>query len=140
MQIWFYKAEFGDRWDKFISWWTQGPYSHVELVFQDGVCFSSSARNGGARFKEIPLSNHWIVVDIDHEDKEGIVREWCREQAGKKYDWLGTVGLGIGMPWLNNRNKWFCSEIICFVLNKFNVEKLCEMTPNAMYDILTKTN
>ena len=137
MQIWFYKAEYGDWCDKFISWGTGGPYSHVELVFSDGECFTSSPRDGGVRFKTIPLSDKWTVIDIGNKEKEAAVKECCRKQLGKKYDWLGAFGCGIGLSWLTSEDKWFCSEIVGFILNNMQLKQLPTMpTPNAMYQEL----
>lgn len=121
MQLWFYKATYGDWWDKVISWWTWSLYSHVELVFKDGLCFTSSSRDGGVRFKNIPLTEKWFVIEIG-SDKEEEIREWCETELGKAYDWLGAIGCGIGMPCLQSDDKWFCSEVVGAALNEFSIK------------------
>ena len=40
--------------NRLVSWWTRGPYSHTELVI-DGVCYSSSFLDKGVRKKAIEL-------------------------------------------------------------------------------------
>lgn len=61
------------RWNdiggRLTAWWTRSPYSHVEIVI-NGVCYSSSLRDGGVRKKVIDLDKpHWRVIPI----------EWCNE-------------------------------------------------------------
>ena len=55
MQVLFYKAR-GTALDRLIRWWTDSPYSHVELVLakqEDGrlLCASAHPQDGGIRFK-----------------------------------------------------------------------------------------
>lgn len=47
-----------------IRWWKMTPYSHCELLV-DGVCYSSSMRDGGVRAKEIEFKDgHWDFIDV----------------------------------------------------------------------------
>ena len=123
MNIIFYKATFGTLNDKIISLLTGGQFSHVELQFSDKNCFSASTREGYTRFKEIDLQQNWQIVPLPcDEAKETIIRNWCETQIGIPCDWWGIIG--INLPILQNRNKWFCSELCCQAL------KLGEIIPN----------
>ena len=48
----FYISSYGDWVDTVISISTGGVYSHVELLFNDGVSFSASPRKKGTSFRE----------------------------------------------------------------------------------------
>ena len=162
MQLWFYKAEYGDWKDWLISWWTRGPLSHVELVFSDGgefgrTSFSSSPRDGGCRFKELEPSDHWEVIDLmprlqemaeEYIANRGIkmdasiladeyqyqIRDWCETQNGKAYDWKAVLGFTFGEPEFEDRTKWYCSEVILYALKRFGVwEGKHRVHPNKMY-------
>ena len=138
MKIIFYIAKNGDYRDKFISFWTRGPYSHCELLFSDGVCFSSSPRDGGVRFKTFEiLPTHWDTKEV-LTDKEEEIKKWCETQVGKKYDWLGVVGLSLlHMPWVQDKKQWYCSEICIAALDKVGALNLpMEMNPNQLWNRL----
>lgn len=137
MKIAFYKAEYGDCWDKLVALWTWGPYSHCELVFSDGECFSASPRDGGTRFKNIEfVPERWDFLEIPVRDEEEI-REWCRTQEGRKYDWLGILGFILTIRRLEDRDKWYCSEICFHALSKFNSSiprtRYRRFDPNRLY-------
>jgi hypothetical protein len=106
MKIIFYLSVNGNWWDKIVAWWTCGKYSHCELLFSDGICFSSSPRDGGTRFKKIDIiSEHWNEIEISSSHEIGI-REWCEKHVGEKYDWLGVF-----MPkWGFRKRRCFCVE------------------------------
>lgn len=138
----FYKAKTGDILDKIISFLTNGQYSHVELVFDD-ICFSSSYRDSGVRFKQIDLNDdHWDIVDIsDIQLDYDNVNLFCKKQLGKKYDLIGTIfGGGLNLD-IQDKNKWFCTEIILVSLfngNKdmFKIYDSTTVNPTEFYNII----
>src|SRR4051812_20828795 len=70
---------------------TRSKYSHVELEI-DGVCYSSSFRDGGVRAKVIPdleTSGHFDVFPITCDERAAVSR-WVRD-VPKPYDWLGML-------------------------------------------------
>lgn len=132
MQLCFYKARYGNFWDKTISWFTGSVYSHVELRFSDGMCFSASPVESGVRFLYIKLDERWDVIDLPNvsEEKEKEIRNWCETQVGKGYDWFAIFGYFYGwligwFPLCNSRlddsRYWYCSEICTYPLTKFGV-------------------
>ncbi len=121
MQLAFYKGA-RPGWhgvcNRLIRWWTRSPYSHVELVFSDGMSASSSAEDGGVRLKKIdfdpanwdfvPLSRGWSSAWSEQQ-----CRGWFIRHQRQKYDYRGLVRCVV--PPAFNRDtpkKWFCSESV----------------------------
>jgi hypothetical protein len=134
MKIAFYKASSKPLpariWSKLIAGYTAGPYSHCELVFDDGnffplslnvlvqnprgpgdLCFSSSEQDGGTRFKLIPLQpKHWDIVKMPELYLDEAM-DWCEKHDSLRYDWRGLRGFVF--PWEKPDPKdLFCSECV----------------------------
>lgn len=131
MQVAFYKAP-GTWLDALIRLLTRSIYSHCELVI-DGICYTSSNRDGGVRSKAIYLDTEkWDVFDIPHN--KDLAKAWFTEHYGQSYDWLGAVR--IVLPFLpNSSNKWFCSEACAAALG---IENPGRQTPATLYHLLVK--
>jgi hypothetical protein len=86
---------------------TRSPYSHCEIVI-DGVCWSSSIRDGGVRAKRIDLdSGHWHVIPLHTDPARALA--WFKSHMGQGYDWLGVLRFIV--PFIPQRaGRWFCSE------------------------------
>jgi hypothetical protein len=122
MQILFYHAK-KNIFDKLVRTFTKSDYSHVELRFSDGMCFSSSPRDGGTRFKKIDIDDkNWHIIDLYNvsKDTENKIRNLANEMVNKKYDWLGVLGFVIPL-FPSDENRWYCSEICAYLLDKANV-------------------
>lgn len=133
MKLAFYKAEFGDWSDKLISWYTNGPFSHVEMYFSNGECFSSSPRDGGTRWKvisDIEISGKWLFIDIPNID-ETALRYLCNKQLGKKYDWLCIFLCDIIPFDIQDPKKWVCSEICAKLV--LNLHHAFKYSPNSLF-------
>ena len=88
--------------DKIISARTNGPAVHVELVFSDGISFSSSQWDGGVRFKQIDYIDDpkWALVPLYlTPEQESRVRATAELLAAVKigYDWKGILGFMAGI-------------------------------------------
>lgn len=126
-----------------------GPYSHVELVFNPHraglpVCFSSSWRDGGVRFKRIDLSEagRWSLVPLAVTGADvNAVRSWCLRHVGGRYDVPGV--LAFKLPLVRHRlNWWFCSEVCVAALQEVGLLPLVKAhrtTPNALHHLLAAT-
>lgn len=93
MQLAFYKGPPTDAGHFFAHYGvcavTFSKYSHCELVI-GGLCYSSSARDGGVRSKRIDLtSGRWDVIDVGGDAARAL--EWFRAHEGKGYDWTGAA-------------------------------------------------
>lgn len=112
LQLAFYRGA-GNWFDKITRWRTAGDFTHVELVFSDGMSFSSSQWDGGTRFKDIKYTDleKWVLTPVLGVDEQA-VRQWCEGQDGKKYDWQGILKLmTTGGVKGDTAESWFCSEI-----------------------------
>lgn len=102
-----------------IRWWTNSIYSHNELVFEEFtdnqgnvLCASSSASDGGVRFKYIYLEpSKWDIVHLDMpKERSQKAFQWFADHNEDGYDYLGL----FGFIWRReqDKNKWFCNEAI----------------------------
>lgn len=130
MQIAFYKSKH-KPFNKIVSWWLRGPYSHAELVtdvdpYGSSTCISASWMDGGVRKKEMYLNpQHWDLIEIDADPK--FVQEWYEKHVGMRYDILGL----LGFVWRRNYQedtKWFCSEALGAMLKLREPWRLDPMT------------
>lgn len=145
MRVAFYKAWCGSgkKLDKLISIWTWGPFSHCELIFSDGTSFSSSSRDGGVRYKKIHyVPDHWEILDIDiNPNQEKDLRSWCDGEVGKSYDYLGVLMYVPRKTDVQNKKKWYCSEICSTVLEFAGLyEGKTTISPNTFYKEVAKWN
>ncbi len=138
LKIAFYRAEFGKWYEKLISWYTLGPFSHVELIFDD-QWFSSSPRDGGVRYKEIfAVEGRWEFIEIKCNKK--LVKDWCDGEIGKQYDWRGFFNFVLPIGY--SRHRWFCSEICVAALQKDGLlagVRPHVVSPNDFYRLLGET-
>lgn len=126
MRLAFYKASAGGSLDHLIDKLSGGNgYSHVELVFSDGMFYSSSGQDGGCRFKSIEQDNKWTYFDLPITDaEEAIIRKQAQTDANAhlKYDFWAILTFdarvalehtAISLP--DKSNERFCSEecLIC---------------------------
>jgi hypothetical protein len=110
--------------------WTRGDYSHCELVFDDGVSYSSSFVDHGVRGKLIVFNpEHWDFVDLGADCP--VARSWFTERLGQQYDLLGLLGFLWG-PTRDCTDKWFCSEAVASALG---ISEGWRINPNALATI-----
>lgn len=108
LHIAFYKAEYGNWVDKLIAFMTNSKYSHCELVLTDGLCASSSPRDGGVRQKRINLGEKWDIYTLEGHYDQSIIKYWFDIHDGQKYNWLGAIGSLFGID-IGNDDRKFCS-------------------------------
>lgn len=105
--------------NRLVSWWFNGPYSHTELVLwtdKNGLsrCASSSLMDGGVRAKWIKLDpDHWTIEPVDGDIDYAM--QWLKEHYGDGYDLLGLLGIVLRRS-PGARNKVFCSEAVAAML------------------------
>lgn len=129
LKVAFYRARIDGRiWDQAVNWFSGfGGFAHVELVFSDGVSFSSTSMDQppGPRFKQIDYSAHpkrWELVDLPQvsSEIEDSVRAWATEKVAMNagYDWGAIWGF---VPFVRrfvapDDDRWICSEIVATAL------------------------
>lgn len=116
MLIAFFKGK--DRaFNRFVSWWTNGPYSHCEAVFEleqelsgPVPCWSSSWMDGGVRRKVMALNpDHWDIIDVPAFD-DARALWWFDEHEGDPYDLFGLFS--TSSPIRHALRRWFCNEAV----------------------------
>ena len=120
MKVAFYKGR-KRLFNRLVSWWMRGKYSHAELVFEGGLgkfslCGTSSFSDGGVRIKTILLDpEHWDVVDLGRSFSRNSAHSWFVQKLGCKYDVLGLIGFVFRRVG-DNKQKFFCSESVASAL------------------------
>lgn len=126
MKIAFYKGK-QRLFNRFVSWWTQGPYSHCEAVFSEEdvwnpakpmLCASSSFMDGGVRFKDIALDpEKWDVIEVPAiagwKVRKGFreLLDWRKLGRRKpRYDILGLLSTSLPVPDVDGW--YFCNEVV----------------------------
>lgn len=137
MKIAFYLGRKADNpksklFDWLVCAWTKSRYSHCELVI-DGVCYSSSKRDGGVRGKVIDLnSGHWHVFDLNRDSEKAL--DWFYAHFGRSYDVAGL--LGFVLPWrTHDPDRWFCSEACAAALK---IPKHWTLSPGDLFNYLDR--
>lgn len=132
MKIAFYKGK-KKIFNRLVSWWTKGPYSHVELVIYGNACFSSSMQDGGVRFKQIDLTDgNWDVFELPGDYSAEDAYHWFANHLGAKYDLLGLVGF-VNRSENGEKDKYFCSEAVAEALG---MHECWRYDPNTLFAIL----
>lgn len=120
---------------------TRSEYSHVELVFDIdffgvGTCWSSSARDGGVRRKQIDLtSGHWDVFDVSQifdSHEEAYALAWFETRVGAKYDYFGLLFFVLFVRTEDSR-AYFCSEAVAAALQ---LREPWKVHPEGLHDFI----
>lgn len=130
MKIAFYKGR-KRIFNRLVSWWTRGPYSHCELVLDDGLSVSASFMDGGMRYKRIEFNpDHWDFIEIGAETP--VIRERITKlltPKPRKYDILGLAGF-VFRRISDDKDKMFCSESTLFMIGVYDPWRF---DPNTLY-------
>jgi hypothetical protein len=136
MKIALYKGTstgFAGIFDRLVKWWFKGIYCHGELIFSNGICASSSARDGGVRFKKIDFKQeNWDIFSISGDEEKAY--KWFKDHEGDKYDYLGLLGFVLRRG-TQDKSKEFCTEAIMSALGNPESWRFDPCTLGAMlYD------
>lgn len=118
MQVAFYKSR-KRLFNRLVSWWLVGPYSHCELILHAdangySTCASASYMDGGVRVKTMRLDpEHWDIVDVP--DSYLSAKQWLYRHEDDRYDILGLLGF-VWRRQSGEQDKWFCSEAVAAML------------------------
>ena len=138
-------------WTKLFNWNTP-PYSHSEICFSDGLCFSSTTRERGTgkKFIGTRLENFEIVTRNKHRwdiyekqvspFQERIMLERAKRIGGRKYYFFG-IFLDFFLPfgWISayvgkKLGQWYCSQAVYYVL----AGKRKRMSPRRLTNYILK--
>ena len=132
MKVAFYKGR-KRIFNRLVSWWTRSPYSHVELILDNGLSVSSSFMDGGVRYKRIVFDpDLWDIIEIHAETPD--IAAKINARYGDAYDWRGLIGFVI-RPIKDDRNKMFCSE---FLMHLIGYDETWRFDPGTTYPVIKK--
>ena len=140
IQVAFYKANgpFA-RWDdKVIAWWTNGPYSHVELVI-DGYHYGIHPSEGRVRKIKRPYSPDvwdYFVIEIPEVDK---IIDFFKYTHNMSYNWNSFIAFVFPVRPRNRSftcSEWVASALILGGLKAFYGYKPCRFSPNDLFRFL----
>jgi len=115
--------------DYIIALFSFGSYSHVEILLDNDLAFSSSGRDGCVRYahinrKDPSFLDRWDVIKITSDRIEDVIYEETlskvNKMLGKKYDYLGALLSIFRMPKSFNKDKYFCSELVAEILKDYD--------------------
>jgi hypothetical protein len=117
-------------WTKLFNWNTP-PYSHSEILFSDGICFSSTTRSRGTgkkfigtRFEDVSIvmrnPKRWDVYEkkIANKDEQLMLKR-AKSIGGLRYNFFGLSGFFMPFGLIQSllyRNTWYCSQAVFYVL------------------------
>lgn len=129
----------------FVDWCirtaTRSKFSHVELFYGDimareATCYSSSARDGGVRCKNINISSeHWDILYVDFTPKFDPLL--FNRNINAKYDYLGILLSQFFNFRTHDKDRWFCSEICAAMMGLPAPESY---SPGQLFDTINLTN
>lgn len=95
--------------NRFVRWWTHGSYSHMEILFSDGISASSTWKGGGVHFvNTIYNLTDWDMVDLP-PSLETNSRAWFKSNENKAYDYWADARFILGfVP--SSKDKYQCAE------------------------------
>lgn len=106
--------------NRFVSCWTRGRYSHAEGVFGDPsrpvLCGSSSFMDDGIRLKVIDLKpEHWDILDVPAIDAarmlEGFQKLLKLPPEQREYDLPGLLSTSFPLV-PHSKHGRFCNEVL----------------------------
>ncbi|MBF4805660.1 MAG: cytoplasmic protein [Pseudoleptotrichia goodfellowii] len=104
-----------------ISLRTLGKYSHCEFVYNDYVYLSNP---GGVRIKPFIYKDNMDIYELDSNiDIPTFLKEF-EEIKGKGYDYWAIVLSQLLEIGIEHKDKYFCSEMCIYLINKALDESL----------------
>ena len=119
--------------ENLIKIWTNCKYFHVEIIIKD-KWISSNSESGGVTIKTLkPLKNNYdyFTLSVDGRKLKKVM-QFIENEKNSKYDWCGIFCTQFINLNKQNRNKWFCSEIVSEILKKFEVKEFKDIKPSEM--------
>jgi len=123
---------------RLIRWWQWGfPYTHIayclDLADPNDPVVIEAWWNGVRRgwFSEVHTpGTEFAVYSVEvTEDQKTAIENFLCEQHLKPYDWLGILGFPLRNWKLEQKGKWFCSELVFTAFKQTGIELLKNTHP-----------
>jgi len=120
---------------KIIGKWTKSNFSHVEIIIGD--VWISSVEGKGVHVKKLePLNDKYVY----HKLKDAVltessyldIKEWIYQQENSDYDITGILLSQIFPLRFDNRDKWFCSELVTKILQLLGYKEVFDLLPHLV--------
>lgn len=137
-----------DWWDKLIAIVSLCNFSHTELQFKDGTCFSASLTEGVRFSPPIDTSDtrKWEVNEL-HGVDEKKAHNHAMTLVGQKYDYRGAFlspyRVCKFLSFKQGRDKGFCSKVCGNILKLFSnyeLDKGCKYSPARLTKTIKEQN
>lgn len=122
MKVAFYKGTRPEFWpglyNKLVRKIDGGIYSHCEIVFSDGVCWSASFMDKGVRPKTFEMNpDKWDLIQLPSDWDEAKARAFAEDHDEQPYSLLGNFKFIRGLRWLPIGKGTFCTMFGAAVCN-----------------------
>ena len=119
-----------------IRFFTWSRYHHCGALF-NGLVYEATAFGGVVatplnEFYDRYKNADFVVNDIECDDAKAL--QFLKNQLGKKYDWLSVFGIFFRAK-VDDKNKWFCSELVGAASYIFRKDRLSRITPEHLWMI-----
>ena len=101
---------------RFVTW---SEYSHVDIILHDQSLIGAIAPNGVVKHsmdKRLSMASKALIMELPVNSFQD-AKAYALSQLGKKYDWLGVIGIGLHRNW-QEEDKWSCAELVAKVLSE----------------------
>lgn len=143
IQIMFYKPPPNDPFMNRAVAWIDGPYSHVEIGFEDGM--ASSIYSGEKVFmhpRTFSNPNYTIISIPVTIDQERMARQFCTDHALRGVDFDGVGMYTARLPWvlrsivgsfvkMGDDSRTFCSKYVVQVMQHIGVKCFEDLNPST---------
>ena len=151
IRIAFFKGDKKEWHHRFIRWWTKSPYSHAEIVLDDGETWVSISpflfTRVAARVRTHVPPDDWDYLEFRVTPEElHALKDFISETTGDGYDWPGML-LSQVLPFIiKGKGRWYCSSWIAHALShagivkwkKLGIYEFPDLHPGRLHDILAQ--
>ena len=122
---------------KGIQFRTNSKYYHSELIIDD-KWLSAYPEKGIAMHDLRPTLNkdEWLYIPLGKHtvtEKQYLeIMEFINEVVGSRYDFMGIFFSQFIKVGIDNKHKWFCSEIVSKILQLFLVKEYVDKVPHDL--------
>lgn len=151
IKIAFFKGSRHKFHHRFIRWWTKSPYSHAEIVLDNGqtwIAISPFVFTGvAARIRTSVPDDEWDYLEFHITPEElYALKDFVAETTSDSYDWFGMILSQITPFIVKGKGKWYCSSWISHALvhagivrlKRLGIYEIANLHPGKLYEILSQ--
>lgn len=128
-------TEKSDLLNRVIGWWTDSPYSHVEIVINDK--WISADNDIGITINNLrPLKvdayeyvRKSTFITIEHYMN---IMDWINTISNARYDNKSIIFTQVLPFGWNDNDKWTCSEVTTKLLQMLNFPEVVDLYPHEI--------